>query len=42
VVKGNKDVEQISRNGEVVQFPENRAVGNKSVEEGSSGPLRTK
>jgi len=41
-VKGNEDVEQISRNGEVVQFAENRALGNKIVEEGSSGPLRTK
>lgn len=41
-MNGSDDVEQVSRNGEVVQFPENRAVGNKSVEEGSSGLLRTK
>lgn len=41
-MKGNEDVEQISRNDKVVQFPDNRAVGNKSVEDGSSGPLRTK
>jgi len=41
MVNGSDDVEQVSRNGEV-QFPENRAVGNKSVEEGSSGLLRTK
>jgi len=41
-VKGNEDVEQISRNGKMVQFPENTALGNKGVEEGSSGPFRTK
>jgi hypothetical protein len=42
VVKVSEDVGQVSRNGEVVQFPENIAVGNKGVEEGSSCPFRTK
>jgi hypothetical protein len=36
------DLEQLNRNSEVVQFPENRAVGNKIVEEDSSDLVPTK
>jgi hypothetical protein len=41
-LKRGGDLERLSLGGEVVQLPENRAVGNESFEERSSGSVATK